>query len=96
MMTRRPNPKPEEPTTTSTPTPDYTLIPDESGFIEPGRWAIRADESPETPLAVIDVPTSGFNGGERWIWISEAVIGFWTLTKSTRTRVPAPASRVGR
>ncbi len=71
---------PAEPTPTSTPTSDYTLIPDESGFIDPGRWAIRADESPETPLAVIDVPTAGFNGGERWIWTSEAVIGFWTVT----------------
>lgn len=68
-------------TPTSTPTPDYKLIPNESGFIEPGRWAIRADESPETPLAVIDVPTAGFNGGDSWIWTNEpwAVIGFWTV-----------------
>lgn len=72
--------RPGGPTPTSTPTPDYTLIPDESGFIDPGRWAIRADESPETPLAVIDVPTAGFNGGGRNIWTSEAVIGFWTVT----------------
>ena len=72
--------RPGEPTPTSTPTPDYTLIPDESGFIDPGRWAIRADESPKTPLAVIDVPIAGFSGGERWIWTSEAVIGFWTVT----------------
>ena len=72
--------RPGGPTPTSTPTSDYTLIPDESGFIDPGRWAIRADESPETPLAVIDVPTAGFTGGERWIWTSEAVIGFWTVT----------------
>ena len=50
------------------PTPDYKLVPDESGFHRAGRWAIRADGSPETPLAVIDVPTAGFNGGERWIW----------------------------
>ena len=91
------NPKPEEPTTTSTPTPDYTLIPDESGFIDPGRWAIRADESPETPLAVIDVPTAGFNGGDRWIWTSEAVIGFWTVSgvhKDPCTR-SAPAASAG-
>lgn len=88
----------DEPTTTSsTPTPDYTIVPAESGFIEPGRWAIRADQSPETPLAVIDVPTAGFNGGERWIWTNEAVIGFWTVTgvhKDPCTR-SGPAASAG-
>ena len=87
---------PDGATPTSTPTPDYKLIPDDSGLIEPGRWAIRADESPETPLAVIDVPTAGFNGGERWIWTSEAVIGFWTVPRvhkdpCTRSGPAAPA-----
>jgi len=71
--------RPDGPTPTSTPVPDYRVIPDESGFIDPGRWAIRADASPETPLAIIDVPAAGFNGGGRNIWTSEAVIGFWTV-----------------
>ncbi len=31
-------------------------------------------------MAVIDVPTGGFTGGGRWIWSSEAVIGFWTVS----------------
>lgn len=92
-----PNPTDNEPPTTSTPTPDYKPIPDESGFIAPGRWAIRADESPETPLAVIDVPTAGFNGGERWVWTSEGTIGYWTVSgvhKDPCTR-SAPAASAG-
>lgn len=68
----------EEPTASAT-QPDYKTVPDESGSIEPGRWAIRADNSPETPLTVIDVPTAGFNGGGRWIWTNKAVIGYWTV-----------------
>jgi hypothetical protein len=90
---------PGEATTTSTPPPNYKLVPDESGPIEPGRWAIRADGSPETPLAVIDVPAAGFNGGESWIWTNEpwAVIGVWTVSgvyKDPCTR-SGPAASAG-
>ena len=65
--------------TTSTTQPDYQMLPDGSGSIDAGRWAIPADSSPETPLAVIDVPTAGFNGGGRGIWTNKAVIGYWTV-----------------
>ena len=68
----------EEPTTTAT-QPDYQMLPDGSGYIDAGRWAIPADDLPGTPRAVIDVPTAGFNGGGRWIWTNKAVIGYWTV-----------------
>jgi len=71
----------DEPTTpSSTPTATYEILPAESVSIDAGPWAIPADESPEVPLAVIDVPTADFTGGGRWIWTSEAVIGFWTVS----------------
>ena len=68
----------EEPTTSAT-QPDYQTLSGRERLHRPGRWAVPADDSPETPLAVIDVPTAGFNGGARWIWTNKAVIGYWTV-----------------
>ena len=86
----------EEPTTSAT-QPDYQMLPDGSGSIDAGRWAIPADDSPETPLAVIDVPTADFSGGGRWIWTNKAVIGYWTVAgvhKDPCAR-PGPAPSAG-
>ena len=70
----------EPKTPSSTPSATYEIVPDESGAIGAGSWAVRAEESAEVPLAVIDVPTAGFTGGERWIWTNEAVLGYWTVS----------------
>jgi hypothetical protein len=71
----------DEPTTPSgTPSATYEIVPSEGRSIRAGSWAIRAAESAEVPLAVIDVPTAGFTGGERWIWTNEAVLGYWTVS----------------
>ncbi len=66
----------EDPTASAS-QPDYQTIPEDSGLIEPGRWAVQAAGPVEAPLAVFDVP-DGFNGGGPFIWTNKAVIGYWS------------------
>lgn len=67
----------DEPTTTSsTPPADYNLVPDESGPIAAGPWAVRAQGLPDAPLAVLDVP-EGFYGEGPFVWTNKARIGYW-------------------
>lgn len=52
-------------TTSTTPTPDYTLVT-EAHLVGPGRWALRTVD-PKAPLAVFDVP-AGYQGRENIVW----------------------------
>jgi hypothetical protein len=74
---------------TATP-PDYQTMPEESGPIEPGRWAVEAEGPDDAPLAVIDVPGGLYGGGPN-IWSNKAVIGYWTVDGVYRD----PCSRIG-
>lgn len=66
-----------EPTTTSsTPTDDYQLLPDESAPIAAGPWAVRAEGLPGAPFAVLDVP-DGFYGGGPHVWTNRGRIGYF-------------------
>jgi hypothetical protein len=66
----------EQTTTSSTPTAGYKIVPDESGAIGAGPWAVRAEGLPDAPLAVFDVP-DGFFGGGSHIWTNKGRIGYF-------------------
>lgn len=65
-----------QPSPTGTPPAGYTVLPDQSGSIAAGPWAVRAEGLPDAPLAVLDVP-DGFSGGVPHIWTNKGRIGYF-------------------
>ncbi len=66
----------ESTTTSSTPTDDHEIVPDDSGPIAAGPWAVRAEGLPDAPLAVLDVP-EGFYGGGPHVWTNKGRVGYF-------------------